>query len=131
MTPQQIIESLKALGIELASDQGNLKVRSTKEKIKDEQRSLIAANKSALLTHLSRSEDERNYGSLEPTATKATEDMPPTQNHSPSHSSIFKEYTMDNGETLKLTRVEFDLVVDLFRLLHQQSQKIGNSGPAR
>lgn len=61
MTPQQIIKMLKAEGIELTCDSGNLKVRATIAKITDAQRLLIAANKPALLALLQK--DERNCGS--------------------------------------------------------------------
>src|SRR5258708_33136205 len=36
---------------------------------------------------------------------------------------IFKRYVYPNGELLELTRSEFDRVVDVFRMLHQQDLK--------
>ena len=128
MTPQQILTSLKAEGIELGIEQRNLKVQSTKAKITDAQKSFIAANKPALLALLGN--DEHNCGSLEQSKPQATVDIPPTQNQSPAESGVFKEYKLSNGEMLRLTKDEFDRVVDLLRFLHQYSQKIINRGTA-
>ena len=121
MTPQQILESLKSDGIELISVQGNLKVRATKSKITDDQKSLISANKSELLNYLAFPE-ERNSGSLAPSVTRTA-----IPSDGPVAPGIFKEYKLPSGETLQLTREEFDRVVDVFRALHEQSQKLGQN----
>jgi hypothetical protein len=42
---------------------------------------------------------------------------------------IYKEYVYPNGETLQLTKEEFDRVVDLFRMLDKQDRKI--NGPPK
>jgi len=125
MTPLQILESLKVEGIELTCESGNLKVRSTQAKITDLQKSLIATNKSSLLTFLSGSCDERNCSS--PTKTDAQDivEPAPVPNQPSAESVAFKEYKLSNGETLRLTKEDFDRVVDLFRMLHRQSQKSG------
>lgn len=42
---------------------------------------------------------------------------------------IYREYVYPNGETLQLTKEEFDRVVDLFRMLDKQDRKI--NGPPK
>jgi hypothetical protein len=37
---------------------------------------------------------------------------------------IYKRYVYPNGETLELTKSEFDRVVDLFRILNEQDRKL-------
>lgn len=123
MTPQQILESLNADGIELICEQNNLKVRATKSKLTDEQKALISNHKSALLTHLKTPQDERNCGSAEKNVVAGMLDPLPTSRK----PSAYKEYQLADGKTLTLTKEDFDRVVDVFRLLHQQSQKIGQS----
>lgn len=123
MTPQQILESLKAYGIELICEQDNIKVRATKSKLTDEQKNLISAHKSALLTHLKTPQGERNCGSTEEIVVTGTADQVLTS-HEPT---AYKEYQLADGKTLKMTKEDFDRVVDLFRLLYRQSQKIGQS----
>ncbi len=113
MTPQQILESLKAEGVELGCDQGNLKVRSTKTKVTNAQISLITANKPALLAHLSNGGDERNCGSLAQTGAQGS-DTASTPVPPPVVPKVFKEYKLPNGNILQLTREDFDRVVENF-----------------
>lgn len=37
---------------------------------------------------------------------------------------VYKRYKYPNGEILELTKLEFDRVVDLFRMLDEQDRKI-------
>ncbi len=69
--------------------------------------------------------NEQNSGSQTPPETKTTATPSSTPSDELVAPGIFKEYKMPNGETLRLTKDEFDRVVDLFRLLHQQSQNNG------
>ena len=122
MTPQQIIECLKNDGIELRIDKFNLRVQSTKSKITDAQKSLIAANKTVLLAFLRG--DERISGVICTSDEKHRLDMPLAAKELQKNLCVFKEYKQPNGEILRLTKDEFDRVIDLFRFLHYQSQKI-------
>ena len=125
MTPQQILELLSRDGIDLISDQGNLKVRSTKSKITDEQKSLILANKTILLAHL-KTIDAPKCGSLEKSVPAPT--VPSSANEAPPGQTYCKVYKLPNGRIEKYTKEEFDRVVEVMRLLHQQSLKLGQKG---
>ena len=41
---------------------------------------------------------------------------------------FFKEYVLPTGEVLRLTKDEFDRVLEVVRLLNRQSQKLGYDG---
>lgn len=41
-----------------------------------------------------------------------------------SEEPIYKRYKYPNGETLELTKSEFDRFVDLFRMLDEQDRKL-------
>lgn len=126
MTPQQLLEFLRATGIEIVCENDNLKVRSTRSKITDEQKTLISTNKSALLAHLMKPQDkpDSDFADLSGEVSNSL----PVGNQLPAESAgAFKEYKLPNGETQRFTKDEFDRVVDLFRLLHQQSQKLGQN----
>lgn len=122
MTAHEIIAKLSADGIEVIAYNGNLKVRAPK--ITNAQKALIADNKPALLAHLTAAPGERNCGSQAQNEPHGAAAMPMTA-PLPVDSTVFKEYKLPNGDTLKLTREEFDRVVEVFRLLHQQSLKVG------
>lgn len=124
MNAQQIIDLLSQDGITLSCENGNLRVTASKSCVTEMQKMLIATNKSLLVEHL-KPADERNPGSLESEASAPVAAQAP-----PAASSMFKEYTLDNGEVVQLTRDEFDRVVDLFRQLHRQSQKLDKKGGA-
>jgi len=114
MKALEIVTALKAEGITLVLDNDNIKVRAIKSKITDEHRAMILAHKADLLTFLGSNPcpDDYNCGSSAPSTAECT---------------VFKEYKLPNGETLKLTKEEFDRVVDIFRLLYKQSQRVGQS----
>jgi hypothetical protein len=126
MTPKQILEFLRADGIEVACEHDNLKVRSIRSKITDEHKTLISANKSVLMAHL-RQPQNGPENNLVDHSEEVSNSLSATKQPPADATSVFKEYNLPNGETLRLTEKEFDRVVDLFRLLHQQSKRIVRS----
>ena len=125
MNVSQILENLRDQGLEVSLENGNLRVRATRAKITEEQLSLLKGYKELLVVHLSQETGGRN-GNSPLTESASTTEPTSCDEASPEESKGFKEYKLPNGETLRLTREEFDRVVDLFRLLHRQSLKNGH-----
>lgn len=49
------------------------------------------------------------------------------QQESQSNTSYYKEYTYDDGKVLRLTREDFDRVVEVFQMLLIEANKKRNS----
>jgi hypothetical protein len=127
MTAQEILNILHADGIELVAENGKIRARAARARITDAQRALIVDNKTILLVHLTTAPSEQNCGSQARNDADGAGHYPPPNQSPPADPSVFKEYRLPNGQTLKLTKAEFDRVVDAIRLLQQQSLKLGKN----
>ncbi len=103
MTALEIIEVLKKEGITLSARGASIAARSQKGTLTEAQKTLISHNKAAILEFLNPS---------------------PNGAVSAPDGAIYKEYRYPNGEVLQLTKDEFDNVVEIFRILIRQDNKL-------
>ena len=104
MTADEIFRSLEKEGVEVSAVGTGIKVRTHHGPLTNEQKRLITDNKAALLARL---------GAQEPLVAANAVPEECTE-------EVYQEYVYPGGEVLKLTREEFDRVVDVFRMLVEQ-----------
>jgi hypothetical protein len=103
MTADEILRNLEAEGIVVSAEGRGLKVRASKGPLTEVQRQMIVDNKAALLMRLC-----------------AQEGAPPSAESVDAGEEVYKEYVYPNGDVLKLTKAEFDQVVEVFKMLWKQ-----------
>jgi hypothetical protein len=103
MTSDEILRSLEADGVSVSAEGSGLKVRTSVGPLTEAQRQIIVDNKAALLTRLS-----------------AQDGLPPSAESVDTAEEVYKEYVYPNGDVLKLTKAEFDNVVEVFKMLWKQ-----------
>ena len=103
MTAHEIVDGLKKVGITLSARGPSIAVLSQTGAFNEAQKLLISENKAAILEFLNPS-------------TTGTVSAP--------DEAIYKEYLYPNGEVLQLTKDEFDNVVEIFRILIRQDNKL-------
>jgi hypothetical protein len=108
MTTDEILAALRREGVEVELAGNGLKVRATKARLTEEQRKLLTENKAALLARLS-----AQVAPSVPEPKKVSDD-----------GTIYKEFVYPNGKVLRLTKAEFDRVVDVFKMLIDQQTKL-------
>jgi hypothetical protein len=106
MTAEEILTRLKSDGIEVTRVGENLKVTASQGRLTEAQKALITTNKVALLEHFAPNKEVE-----EPAKTDGSCEGP------------FKEYIYPGGKVLKLTKEEFETVVDVFRMLLMQDMR--------
>lgn len=108
MTADKILAALSREGVEIERAGDGLKVRTTRARLTEEQRALVTENKAALLARLG--------ARAAPSAPKPEE--------VPDDGTIYKEFVYPSGKVLRLTKTEFDRVVDVFKMLIDQQTKL-------
>src|ERR1700727_1541644 len=100
MAPDEILATLRGVGVELERVGAGLKARALGAPPTEEHRNLIKENKAALLARLGAH-----------AASKAG------QKEEEDDEAIYKEFAYPNGDVLRLTKTEFQRVVSAFRML--------------
>ncbi len=114
MTAEDILQQLKSAGVEVTALGESIKVRAHKAVLTEAQKSLITDNRALILLYLNTSQSKAEISTGE--------------NVDNNEGDIYKTYKYPNGEDLKLTREEFDNVVDVFRMLLEQDTLLYKQG---
>jgi len=118
MTAAEILRDLERDGVDVTAEGVNLKVRSLRSPLTEFQKRLITDNKAALLVRLTAPVAQPMEAPAAIVAGESTE-------------AIYREYAYPSGEILKLTREEFDNVVEVFRMLVAQDILLRERDTAR
>jgi len=114
MTAEQLLSWLKTEGVEIVRDGESLKIRTSQGLLTEKQRELIVENKAGLLVLLGAQMDAQREAAV----------LVKPKDEDGVSTSYYKEYVYPNGEVLKLTKEEFDNVVDVFRMLLDQDTRL-------